>query len=309
MTVEAIVVHRDGRERLRATLEALARQTYRPTVCLVDNVSTDGTPEMLAADFPDTRLLRAERNLGFGAAVNWAIRTTDADFLVLLGDDAVPEPDFVARVVAAHDETGAHMVAACLRRRDGRIDSAGIEVDRSLVAFDALHGMPYPPVAEPVLLGPTGGAAGYSRAALEKVGGFDEGFFAYLEDVDLAIRLRQAGARCASAPEAVALHAGSATLTRGSRAKNALMGSAWALLLHKHGAGLSRRERLRGGFIHAAVFAGQMVIDRNAGAARGWIVARRRLRGTPRPAGDLTAVPRLDLSVAEALRRRLARRR
>ncbi len=116
------------------------------------------------------------------------------------------------------------------------IDSAGVVVDSTLLAFDYLHGLPWS-VAETAAppLGPTGGAALFTLSSFTAVGGFDERIFAYLEDVDFALRLRAAGCACRLASDARAVHRHSATLGSGSAAKNRLMGWSRGYMLRRYG--------------------------------------------------------------------------
>jgi GT2 family glycosyltransferase len=212
-------------------------------------------------------------------------------------------------LVAAQAASGAEMVAGCLARPDRRIESLGVEVDRSLIAYDVGYGEPLDGVAErhpDPPLGPSGGAGAFLRDAFHSVGGFDEGFFAYLEDVDLGIRMRMAGMRCALAPGAIAWHEHSATLGSGSAAKNRLMGSGRGRLARKYGANIGARDRARGHLIDAIAYAGKAVIDRNLGAVRGRLAAA---RGPREPVDPRFAnVPLTDRGVIASLRLRLARR-
>jgi GT2 family glycosyltransferase len=301
-------------ESLRRTLDALRAQSEAVAVTVVDNGSADGTVGTLAADYPEVRVEALPANLGFGAAVNRGIAATDAPLVLLLNNDTVVPPDFVATVVDAQERTGAAMVACCLRSPDGPIESLGVEVDRALVAYDVWHGEPYERAmieVPPEPLAPSGGAAAFARAALDEVGGFDEHLFAYLEDVELGIRMRLAGFSCAVEPAAFAWHEHSATLGSGTGAKNRLMGRSRAYLMWKYGGAIDRPARLRGWAIDAAVYSGQIAIDRNAGALRGRLAERRRLAGAPRPSAPsaFDRVPRVERPVGRALRMRLARRR
>ena len=185
----------DGRERLERTLRSLEEQSRAVDVVVVDNGSSDGTAEMLAEEFPEVAVLTLERNLGFGPAINRAVREHPADPLILLNNDVECEPRFVEAMLDAAAE-GVRSVAGVLlqERAPGLIDSAGVVADRTLMGFDYLHGEPVEAAtsaADP--LGPTGGAALYDRAAFEAVGGFDERIFLYYEDLDLALRLAAAG--------------------------------------------------------------------------------------------------------------------
>ena len=309
-SAEVLIPHFNRAESLRRTLEALERQTHPVPVRVVDNASPDGTLEMLRAEFPAVAVTELQSNLGFGSALNRAVGDTDAAVLIFLNNDAVPDERFCEELLTTQAETGAEMVAACLGRPDGRIESLGVEVDGSLIAYDVGYGEeregaparhPEPPLA------PSGGAAAFSREAFLEAGKFDEGFFAYLEDVDLGIRMRMLGMRCALAPGAMVWHEHSGTLGPGSEAKNRLLGSGRGRLVRKYGRNLTWAARARGLVIDGAVYAGKALIDRNLGAVRGRAEARRAVpRGPADPRFD--RVPVVDRGLLPSLRVRLGRR-
>ena len=311
--LEVVIAHRNNVASLRRCLDALAAQSMRPSVCVIDDASSDETPEIIPGAYPDVRYLRLEVNAGFSAANNRGIRSSEADWVLLLNNDAIPEPDFVELAVAAQRRSGAAMVAPCLRRMDGRVDSMGVELDRSLVSSDLNHGLEYEEARlRPVRpLAPCAGAGLYRRDAILDVGGFDEAMFAYLEDVELGIRLTMAGHTCEPEPAAVAWHDHSAYWGSGSARKNRRMGDSRGHLCWKYRRDLTVAERARGWVIDGIVYAGQLAIDRNAGAVRGRVEGWCRRRGLPRPGAHdaFSRVPRAKISVREALRRRLARRR
>ena len=310
--IEVVVAHHNNVPTLTRLLTALREQTLPCDVCVVDDASTDASPKVIPATFPEVRYERLGENVGFGRANNHGIRSSRAEWVVLLNNDTVPEPNFVATLREAWAAGDVQMVAATLRKPSGPIDSAGIEVDRSLVAFDLLHGHPYDETAIAAVrpLAPCAGAGAYHRETLRSVGGFDESMFAYLEDVDLGIRLRMAGARCAVAPGTFAWHEHSASFGSGSARKNALMGHSRGYLMWKYRRDLGLAERLRGHLIDAVVYSGQLAIDRNAGAVRGRArgALKRARHRPPSPHEGFERVPRAELSVADALRRRLGRR-
>jgi glycosyltransferase involved in cell wall biosynthesis len=149
-----------------------------------------------------------------------------------------------------------------------------MELDRTLLVFDYLNGEPLSvldgDVPDPV--GPSAAAAAFDRATFRAVGGFDERLFAYWEDVDLVLRLRRLGLRCALAADARGDHEHSATLGSGSSRKNYLMGYGRGYVLRKWQV-LSPR-RLPGVLLRESVLcAGQALVDRNLAGVRG------RLRG------------------------------
>src|SRR4051812_34107459 len=310
--VEVVVAHRNNVPALTRLLTALRAQSEPCAVCVVDDASTDDTPTVIPEQFSEVRYERLDVNVGFSRANNHGIRSSAAQWVVLLNNDTVPEPNFIEALRRAWERSGADMVAATLRKPDGAIDSAGIELDRSLVAFDLLHGRQYDRDAIAALepLAPCAGAGAYRRDLLLEVGGFDEAMFAYLEDVELGIRLRMAGARCAVAPDTFAWHEHSAFWGSGSARKNERMGHSRGYVVWKYRRDLSALERLRGHLIDAVVYSGQLAIDRNAGAMRGRVKsAAERARRRPPPAHDgFARVPRASLSARAALRRRLGRR-
>ena len=232
----AIPSLRGGRRLVDLVSELLSTPTA-PQVLVADN----GLEPSIARELERTgaRVDAMRRNAGFAAAVNHAARRADGDFLVVLNDDVSPSsaPAFLHGLVDAL--RGAEMAAAVVvdDANPGVIASAGIELDGALNAHDYLHGHPLEELetVPPPPVGPCGAAAGYDRAAFFDVGGYDEGFFAYWEDVDLALRLRFAGARCALAAEALATHVGSRTLGRGSLEKAAVVGFSRGYFLRKYG--------------------------------------------------------------------------
>jgi len=309
--VEVLIAHHNNAPKLRRCLDALARQTITCDVCVIDDASTDESPDAIPAAYPDVRYLRLEDNVGFSRANNHGIHTTAAAWVVLLNNDTVPEPDFIERLLAARDRSGARAVAACLLRMDGSVDSLGIRVDQSLIASDIGHGDPYDPAQAVDALAPCAGAGLYETALLRELGGFDEDMWAYLEDVDLGLRMAMAGVRCATAPDAVAWHDHSASFGSGSGFKNRRMGNSRGHLCWKYGRDLTVGEKARGWIVDGVVYAGQLVIDRNAGAPRGRIEGWRHRRGRPRPGAHAAfgLIPREPASIRAALLRRLGRRR
>ena len=215
---------------------------------VVDNGSTDQSLPLLRDEFPEVTVLALRENLGFGPALNRAVAEHPADPLILLNNDAEAEPRFVEALLDSAAE-GVQAVAGVMlqERSPGLIDSAGVVADRTLMGFDYLHGEPVEVAAgAPDPLGPTGGAALYDRAAFEAVGGFDERIFLYYEDLDLALRMRAAGARCRLAPGARALHAYSASLGAGSGEKFARTGWSRGYMLRRYGV-MSTTARRRAG--------------------------------------------------------------
>ncbi|HSR94710.1 MAG TPA: glycosyltransferase family 2 protein [Solirubrobacterales bacterium] len=298
----------NGRERLGRTLRSLEAQSRPTDVVVADNGSGDGTAELLREEFPAVTLLELGENLGFGPALNRAVAEHPADPVILLNNDVEAEPRFVEALLDASAE-GAETVAGVLVQEaaPGLIDSAGVVADRTLMGFDYLHGEPLEAAAKAAdPLGPTGGAALYRLDAFRAAGGFDERIFLYYEDLDLALRLRSAGARCRLAGGARAVHAYSASLGAGSGDKYARTGWSRGYVLRRYGVISNPRDAARALTAEGAICAGQLLKDHTAKGLGG------RLRGWRDGAGlerrPIAQDALLDITLREALARRRRRR-
>jgi N-acetylglucosaminyl-diphospho-decaprenol L-rhamnosyltransferase len=266
-----------GGERLRAALDSLAAQTIEHQVIVVDNGSRDDAVTRVPADTPGVEVVRLGHNAGFSHAVNLGARRASGDAIVLVNDDCRCDPGFVESIVGALAPGRGIVMAAGVMRNGADpelIDTAGIELDRTLLGFDYLNGCPVASLdgaGDPIA--PSGAAAAYEREAFLAVGGFDERLFAYWEDVDLGLRLWRAGGRCALATGARGTHEHSATLGSGSARKNYLMGFGRGYVLRKWGVMRSPRRAAAVLARDAVLCAGQLAYDRNAAGLRG------RLRG------------------------------
>lgn len=299
----------NGEARIGRALDGLRSQSVPAEVVVVDNGSSDGSAELLRKRYPEATLLELGANLGFGPALNRGVAAhPEADPVILLNDDAEPEPGFVAALLERLGD-GVDSVAGVMVQEGerGLIDSAGVVADHTLMGFDYLHGEPLAAAAaagDP--LGPTGGAALYRRAAFEAVGGFDERIFLYYEDLDLALRLAAGGGRCQLAPGARAVHAYSASLGAASAGKYAATGWSRGYMLRRYGITAVPSLALRALACEGVLCAGQIVRDRTAaglaGRWRGWRAAG----GLERR--DADGAPLLDLSAREALALRRRRR-
>lgn len=242
MKASVVIPTLNACDMLAEALASIEAQTTQAEVVVVDNASSDGTQEMLAARFPRVRLVPNDRNLGFGNAVNRGVAAVaaDTDIVILVNNDVACEPEFVERMLAPFTDEHVGMVAGVLLQGSAPdlVDSAGIELDSTLRSYDSFWNAPAEAVSvAPAPVGPCGGAAAYRLAAFRGNGGFDPAFFAYWEDVDLALRLRLAGWHCARAPGARAVHRHGQTLGAGSPAARELDAFGRGFVLARYGVG------------------------------------------------------------------------
>jgi len=238
--VTIIIATWNGLDYLRECLPAVLAQDYpRFEVVVVDNGSSDGTITWIREHYPEVHILRNPTNVGFALANNQGIRNTDGDYVVTLNNDTVPEPGWLQALVdAVETSPEVGMVASQIRfyDRPDILDSAGIEVDVLGTAWNRRLGeaaVDEPKGCEEVF-GPSAAAALYRREMLNEIGLFDEQYFAYYEDVELAWRARRAGWRCLYAPRARVVHVHSATGGRLSGLKAYYLGRNKWLTLFRH---------------------------------------------------------------------------
>jgi GT2 family glycosyltransferase len=217
--VAVVIVNWNSGQLLSQCLAALTSQTAKiDSIVVVDNASNDGSLAAVENRYPHVNINRLDRNIGFAAANNHAVSLlNDVAWIALLNPDAVPEPNWLEELTRATGYAffGSRMLTAA---DTAKLDGTGDIYHVSGQAWRRHHGQRAEGTDLRVeeVFAPCAAAALYRRDALVKVGGFDESYFAYLEDVDLGFRLRLAGYRCLYVPDAVVRHVGSAT-TGGQR--------------------------------------------------------------------------------------------
>ncbi len=216
--VTVVVVNWNGEQFLERCLVALMAQAVKPhEIILVDNASSDRSFE-IARRFPAVRVIALAQNTGFARGNNLAIEAASkgSEWIALLNPDAFAAPRWLETLLMAaesnpdFDVFGSKLVNAA---DPGVLDGAGDVYHMSGLVWRTAHGLSVSAMGDSVceIFSPCAAAALYRRSAFEEVGGFDEDFFCYVEDVDLGFRLRLAGYRCLYVPQSVAHHVGSGT--------------------------------------------------------------------------------------------------
>ena len=306
-STDVVIVARDRYELTESCLRHLAAQTVAHRVILVDNGSQDGTPERVRTQWPAVTLLALEKGLGFAGACNLGSAAGTGEIVVLLNNDVDCEPQFLERLTApfaADPRLGS--AASLMLAPDGeRIDSVGLVADRTLAAFPRLQGHDAGEASSsrPALTGPAGAGAAYRRTAWEQVGGMDERIFAYMEDLDLALRLRAEGWGTAAAAGARGIHAGSASHGHRSSAQRRHGGFGRGYVLRRYGV-LRGAGAPRALATETIVVLGDLAISRDLAALRGRLDGWRAAGGAPRRRAPAAAI---DATIG--FRRSLALRR
>lgn len=217
-SVSVVIVNWNGGDAVLDCVRSALDQT-RPAneVVVVDNASSDGSLERLEAEFPAVRIVRNDRNLGFGGGVNRGVEASTSNWVALLNSDAVADAYWLERMLQAASGAPECGMVACkiyLDRQAGLIDKVGHRIAVDGQNFGRGHGSTDEGQYDGLdrVAWPDGCASLWRRDTFRSVGGIDEEFFAYADDADLGIRFRLAGWLCALAPEAIVEHRHSQSL-------------------------------------------------------------------------------------------------
>lgn len=211
------------RECLKSVPQAAADLEYE--ILVIDNASYDGSAEMLAQEFPHVTFIQSERNLGFSGANNRAARQAKGDFLLFLNPDTLVMGNSLGILVdAVRKLPHAGAVGAKLLNTDRTLQTSCVqsfptvlnqvldcELLRRWFARSHFWGMAalFNGSHEPVSVEAISGACFMvKRHVFECLGGFDERYFMYSEDIDLAYRIHQEGFKSYYVPQAVLVHHG-----------------------------------------------------------------------------------------------------
>lgn len=240
---------------LRSVLSA--RNDIAQQIIVVDNASTDDSVQMIRDKFPQVELIVADRNLGFGAAVNLAAKRANAEFVVLLNPDTVVLDHAIEVLVTfARNNPGRGLYGGRTVRRDGSLEPSSCWALPTLWSL-AMFATGMSTFAKGSSWFDPESMGTYKRDSVREVGmvtgclllmptavwgeldGFDERYFMYSEDADLAIRARARGYRPTICPEATIVHdVGKASATRLDKLMLAFTGR--ATLIRTHWKGLRR---------------------------------------------------------------------
>ncbi len=212
----AIVVNWNSGEMLARCINSMRcqRTSFRQIV-VVDNCSSDDSVDSIDTVGSNVKVVRSLSNLGFAAGCNLGVREAqESDWLAFINADAQLQEDWLEQMAQAINRRQDFQFFASrqlMAENPDRLDGAGDAYHVSGLHWRRGYRDPSNSIMSQIeVFGACGAAALYRSDLFRKLGGFDESFFCYAEDVDLAFRLRLSGNRCMYVPHAVVHHVGSA---------------------------------------------------------------------------------------------------
>jgi GT2 family glycosyltransferase len=183
---------------------------------VIDNASTDGSTDMIRKKFPDIDIFQAGKNLGYTGGINFGIRQarqTPAEYILVLNNDTLVEPDFLTRLVEAMENDGKAAAAGgtiyCEHERTKIWYGGGHLIPwRGLAVHEKKHELVEPSTLNGVrqVSFVTGCMILFRASLLEAIGWEDERFFMYLDDIELSARILAKGYRLLYVPQAIIYH-------------------------------------------------------------------------------------------------------
>ena len=209
--ITVIIVNWNGKKILSKCLEGLKKQVYQDfSTILVDNGSIDGSIEFVKQCYPEVKIMALPENIGFAAANNVALRNIQTEFVALINNDGVAQPqwlDVMIKALDAHPKAGFAASKMVYYDKPDIIDRAGDAY--TIAGAGSLRGRGAPAQSYNQIkwiFGACAGAALYRMHMLNDIGLFDEDFFILYEDVDLSFRAQLNGYRCLYLPQALVYH-------------------------------------------------------------------------------------------------------
>ena len=308
MSCSVIVTNWNGRSDLERCLPTLRAQTYRYfEVIVVDNGSTDGSLELLENEFPEVRAIPLGENRGFATANNVGIDAAETEHIALLNNDTEVEPEWLAELVAClerHPRAASATSKMVLLQQPGVIDGAGDVLTWTFLPHPRGHSErdrgQYEEEVE--VFSASGGAALWRAEVLKELGGFDEAFFIYYEDVDLGFRARLQGHECWYVPTSIVRHhRGAATKGLSEFELFHPLKNRWFMILKDTPAPLLLRHLPQIAFGDVVWFRRALVNRRMRTALRAYVTVLRRLPGLVRERRRIQRSRRLSLKELDRL--------
>ncbi|MFH1225987.1 MAG: glycosyltransferase family 2 protein [bacterium] len=232
MKVSVIIVSYNSARFLPGCLASVFNQIFSDyEIIVIDNNSIDRPLEFIKENYPKIKILKNINNLGLCRANNQGIKMAQGEYVLIMNPDVILEPGYLEKIIGQAEKLpqggsfGGKLLRLINGRKTGIIDSTGLKILSHYKIIDRGAGErdkgQFNKTEE--VFGQTGACVLYRKKAIEEVGLFDEKFFVYKEDIDMAWRLRKANWQNWYMPEAVAYHQRYAGVGRERRKRNRLV--------------------------------------------------------------------------------------
>jgi len=210
-----VIPNFNGKSFLKKCFDSLKIQNCSFKVIVIDNGSTDGSSKYISDYYPEFTLINNEENMGFAAAANQGIKSSNTDYVFLINNDIELEKNCVSNLLECIQKDVNYFAATSkMVQYHNRtiLDDAGDEYTIFGWTKKVGNGKSIKMYQnEREVFSACAGAAIYRRSIFDEIGYFDENFFAYMEDVDISYRARIHGYKCFYCPKAIVYHVGSGT--------------------------------------------------------------------------------------------------
>jgi GT2 family glycosyltransferase len=241
-----VILNWNGVDQLRTFLPSVITHTPNAEIIVADNASTDISVEWIQQNYPSVRIITLNQNYGYAGGYNQALKSVDADYLVLLNSDVEVTEDWLQPLVQTFETNPA--VAACQPKirsyrekkvfeyagaAGGYIDQYGIPFCKGRVFHELEEDTnQYNQAAE--IFWASGACIAVRNDIFKRIGGFDADFFAHMEEIDLCWTIHRMGYSIQYIPESLVYHVGAATLKKDNPKKTFLnfRNSLWMLQKH-----------------------------------------------------------------------------
>ena len=246
MKVAIVILNWNGRNFLRTFLPPVLKFSGQAEIVVADNASSDDSVELVQKEFPSVKIVRNEKNHGFAGGYNQALKKVEADYFVLLNSDVEVTAGWIDPIIAMMEKDVS--IAAAQPKILSQSDKTSFEYAGAAGGFIDKYGFPFcrgrifNTVEKDTgqyndarrIFWATGACMFVRSSAIKKVNGFDEKFFAHMEEIDLCWRLQKAGGSIWYCPESTVYHVGGGTLHQSNPHKTYLNFRNNLLMLYKN---------------------------------------------------------------------------
>ena len=206
--VNIIIVSYNSKNYIKPCIESILNEDYLAKIIVVDNRSSDDTAEFIEKNFPSVRVIRSQRNLGYGAGNNLGVKIVRGEYIVMLNPDTIVNEGWLKELIKPLKEEKKLITTPKILIYDGSaIGACGITNHFTGLAFTRGFGAkPSDFQNAEYVRGLSGGCFAIRREDFLELGGFDENFFLYNEDSDLSWRAHLEGFKIIFVPSSVVRH-------------------------------------------------------------------------------------------------------